>query len=246
MVGEPLRGPAAKSRPPLVLGLLIGLGVLPLAGWLVSMKPDDDPAPPAAKPIPEGGAPAPSQEDRAEPPPYVDAFAEQYPDPQITETAVAKIPGLKTWSVWDRSQEAEDPITVTWWIVTEADHKFPLTIEGVTRALAEIGFSPASEEQAVEAATLPFTYHGEFIAFEEEPLAKVRLPAEIVAKLRPLSVVREGDDYHVSFHTFFEDSSARWFGTDSRYVESYELVVGPGSYRVDRRTEVWSTLTSER
>lgn len=161
------------------------------------------------------------------------SFENRYPNPVIHSKAQTKIKGLSIWSVFDKSQQAEDPIRLAGWIVNTKGEKFELTTEGIKMALESIQFDPASEEEALEAAILNEAYHPypeDYIVFLKKPFPELDLPSDIRQKIEVPKIEKTQGHYRVTYFLFCQSSHARRFHVDERYVYKYVVEVAKGLY----------------
>lgn len=161
------------------------------------------------------------------------SFENRYPNPVIHFKAQTKIKGLSVWSVFDKSQQAEDPIRLTGWIVNKKGEKFYLSTEGIKEALESIQFNPTSEEEALEAAILNEAYHpysNDYIVFLKKPFPELNLPSDIMQKIEVPKIEKTQGHYRVTYFSFYQSSHTFCFYADERYVYKYIVEVAKGLY----------------
>ena len=218
-----------NMRPPFALALV-------LAPALLACTP---------RPLPK---PAPKQTVTPQLPYTNDnaAYTERYPNPYINGRRPAGVEGLEVWEVFDRSQQAEDPIRTTFWVVNRKGEKFSLDRGGVERALRSVRFTPRDETAARLAATLRFSHDGDYSVMEGPLLPRVNAPREALAQVdAPRVASLGGSRFQVTFNVFFSSMTARFFGQDNRSLIRCTAEVGPGSLSLNQET-IWSSFGAPR
>ncbi|MFH1125554.1 MAG: hypothetical protein V1703_00370 [Candidatus Altiarchaeota archaeon] len=170
------------------------------------------------------------------------SFDRSFPNPVFELDTPTKIKGLKVWGVFDKSHEAEDPITISYWIVTEKGGKYPLYSEGARRAFAAIKFVPKTDGEALEAATLCYAYNSDYVVFSDKPFQAVDAPQDVIDKVEVPHVEKIGGDYKVTFFTYHCNHTARWYNQDVRGVAKHVVEFGVGVYS-ENREDVWSSIS---
>ncbi len=174
------------------------------------------------------------------------AYDERYPNPKINGRRPAGIEGLVVWEVFDRSEQAEDPIRTTFWVVNKKGEKFRLDRGGIERALRSVRFVPRDEAGARLAATLRFSHDGDYALMEGPLLPRVKAPREALSLVDAPRVTRAGGGrFRVTFHVFFNSMTARYFGQDNRSLIRCTAEVGPGSLSLRQET-LWSSFGAPR
>ena len=170
------------------------------------------------------------------------AFKERYPNPLINGRRPAGVGGLKVLEVFHRSQQAEDPIRTSFWLVNMRGEKFRLDRGGVERALRSVRFAPRDAAEALRAATLRFTHHGDYKVMEGPLLPRVKAPREALSMISAPAVDRlKGGRYRVTFHVFFSSMTARYLGQDNRSLSRCTARVGPGTLSLRQET-MWTSF----
>ena len=170
------------------------------------------------------------------------AYKERYPNPKINSRRLTGLGGLKVLEVFDRAEQAEDPIRTTFWLVNTRGDKFRLDRGGVERALRSIRFAPRDEAAARRVATLRFTHDGDYKVMEGPLLPRVKAPREALSMVSTPTVEGlKGGRYRVTFHVFFSSRTARYFGQDNRSLSRCTAMVGPGTLSLSQET-IWTSF----
>ncbi len=81
-------------------------------------------------------------------------FKKEYKNPIVEERELpAYLSGLRYFSVYDKSQAAEDPLIPSLWLVTPSNKKYriPISAGQMIEILTEIAYRPSSELEALDA-----------------------------------------------------------------------------------------------
>ena len=174
------------------------------------------------------------------------AYEERYPNPRINGRRPAGLANLMVWEVFDRSEQAEDPIRTSFWLVNARGQKFRLDRGGVERALRSVRFTPRDASEARRAATLRFSHHGDYKVMEGPLLPRVNAPREALSAVSAPSVTRlKGGRFRVKFDVFFSSMTARYFGQDNRSLSRCTAEVGQGNLSL-RQHSLWSSFGTIR
>ena len=179
---------------------------------------------------------------RKPPPPQtkkVRSFQERYPSPVISKIPTP-LPGVEIWAVFDRSQEAEDPITQSYWLSAGGD-PMELSIVSVSQTLLKLGYFPKSEEEALAIAQLP--YMGDSTTVVTHPKSPPdRFPEKARSLIQSPRVRKEDGAFVVQFD-LFQDPSRHWHRSsdeDSKFVTRYELQIHPSlGMTLRSRASLW-------
>lgn len=167
-------------------------------------------------------------------------FEKIYPNPIIHTNVATKIKGVSAWFVFDKSHLAEDPIIPAGWIVTKKGKKFRLDAKGAGLALKSINFVPSTEEEALEAALLPYKYSDNYKVVLEKPFSEVGVPPEIALAVEPPSVVKAGKNYKVTYCTYYYNPTIHhWYHMEERFLTRHTVEVGKDVY-VSSSDTLWS------
>jgi len=173
-------------------------------------------------------------------------FAARYPNPIVNTRRPAGLAGLMVHEVFDKSQQAEDPIQTSFWLVNPSGERFRLDRGGVERALRSVRFAASTSAEALRVATLRFSHDGDYQVMEGPLLPRVKAPREKLALVDPPAVKKLGPGrYKVTFHVFYSSSTARFFGRDNRALTACDAEVSPGGLSLRQRS-VWSAFGSPR
>jgi len=84
----------------------------------------------------------------------IEVFKKQqgYDNPIIGGGEIKQIPGLGFYTVYDKSQEAEDPLIPARYVITKNGKSYKAW--EIDKAIREIGYYPRSEEEALQAAAI--------------------------------------------------------------------------------------------
>ncbi len=94
-------------------------------------------------------------------------FAQRYPHPVMGEFGPSPVKGLSFFKVYDESQMAEDPLIPALWVRTPDGRMLETDRDGYRRALSSVGWSPASDQEALA--------FGRFYATAESGLRHLRV-----------------------------------------------------------------------
>jgi len=176
---------------------------------------------------------------------YNAEFSERYPNPIFAKDVETKIKGLRYLSVWDKSMEVEDPITMSGWISNEKGDKFPAHQEGVLAALNSVNFNPQTDEQAMEVAAIQWLYSNDNFVFVQKPFPPyIEAPQDAIDKIELPKIKKIGDNYEVTFYVYSNSFNSRWFGKDIRSISKYTFLVGQGVYEMQSQETIWGTPDS--
>lgn len=154
------------------------------------------------------------------------SFKEAYPNPVISRTGTV-IPGVEIWAVFDKSDEAKDPITQDHWISGSGDLK-RLSVESVNAAMIQRRFFPNSEDAALALAELPFSGEMGTVVADQNSF-QIGIPKPAMKLIDSPKIIRKGVGFIVRFD-LVQNPSYRWdraLQEDAVFVTRYELEIQP-------------------
>jgi hypothetical protein len=166
-------------------------------------------------------------------------FKQQYPHPLMTGSIETSIPGLKIIFVFDKSEQASDPIIPDAWIKLKNGKIIEHSNKGIRESLQLVGFNPQSEQEALSACLISFMddyYHGKLVYTQEsEKQFQEKVSPALIEqlKLQYPRVVKEGPAYLVELYVFYEISSMRFFKQEApQFIYFYRFKVGLDIYEI--------------
>lgn len=165
-------------------------------------------------------------------------FEASYPNP-IIHTMPQLVPGLEVIYVYDKSNQAEDPITPARWVRVSDGGVFQMSSNGFARALRRIKFNPSTEKEALAAAQtyLQSNFHESRTILMKEGIER-GLPMIDSAKIKKLGVTspqvtKANGSYSVTLYVYESSPSHPILNPDSEdVIAQYSFVISPNEFKV--------------
>ncbi len=147
-------------------------------------------------------------------------------------------PGFRACLAYDKCQEAEDPLIPGQWIITPLLMVFQ-SFE-IDQALETVGYAPASEEEALQAAiAMAASSHSGLHVIvdpESEEVARFRQVSKLDFSSieAPRATLKEGI-YEIALHGY-SPAYSDWIHEQEEYLARIEVRIGEGVYSVQTRT----------
>lgn len=171
-------------------------------------------------------------------------FGERFPDPVIG--TLGTFPGgIELVSVYDRSQQAEDPLVPELWLVLESGDRVPQGTAGIELALQQSGFVVTTEEEAwalIRLALHPRSGSSSRILLDPSGLPGAQLPHGVLRPDQAWSpaITRTSDGFTGELLEYRTNTTPRFFGrpVQEDLIER-RFRLGPGRFE-QRSFELWT------
>lgn len=160
----------------------------------------------------------------------IEIFQKQqdYDNPIIGGGEIKQIPGLGFYSVYDKSQQAEDPLIPARYVVTKNGNSY--NAWEIDKAIKEIGYYPKSEKEALEVAARIVEIANEnarAVGVSPYPI-KPRSSDEVP------KVTKKEDCYEIVLYTFTPEQIIPFMNikTNDAYYSKHIVKLGKGVCKI--------------
>jgi hypothetical protein len=171
-------------------------------------------------------------------------FDTRFPEP-IVASHGSYPGGIELLSVFDRSQEAQDPLVPELWLSTATGDKLPLSAGAIEQALQASDYQPASEDEVwapIRLALFPRAGVRSLIVLDPADESGSRWPDEALSleQAWPPKLTRDGDAYRVELLQYSLDSTPSVFAQAAQEVlVERRFYVAKGRFEM-RTFELWA------